>query len=315
MTLALTFPGQGSQSVGMLGDLAAVEPCVEETFRRASDVLGYDLWSLVQTGTDAELAATVVTQPAMLTAGVAVWRIWQDKGGPRPDWVMGHSLGEFSALVAADALAFEAAVALVSDRAKFMQQAVPQGEGGIAALLGLTNDAVESVCAASSQGLEDAVWAVNYNAPGQVVIAGRSGAVDRAIDAAKEAGAKRAMRLPMSVPVHCPLMGPAAERFTESLAKTSFKAPMIPVLHNASIAPATTEEDIRRTLVRQLTEPVRWADSVRVLAENGVSILVEPGPGRVLTGLAKRIDRQLTAHAIHDPASLERVREQIEATL
>ena len=307
MTLAFTFPGQGSQSIGMLAELAGDYREVEETFAEASAALGYDLWELAQHGPEARLNATEQTQPAMLAAGVAVARAWQAAGGPAPSLAAGHSLGEYAALVCAGSLEFADAIALVAARGRFMQEAVPEGQGAIAALLGLEDDRVLEVCASATNREANAiVSAVNFNAPGQVVVAGHAGAVERAIELAQAAGAKRAIKLPMSVPVHCELMEPARERLVAKLDDTRVGTPQFPVIHNADNAAHQDAGEIRVALADQLTRPVRWVESVVALREHGATVLVEPGPGRVLTGLNKRIDRALTTMAVHDGASLEK---------
>jgi [acyl-carrier-protein] S-malonyltransferase len=306
MTLAFTFPGQGSQSLGMLGELAQAEPVVRETFEEASGVLGYDLWRLCQEGPVERLDATEQTQPAMLTAGVAVWRAWCARGGAAPHRVAGHSLGEYAALVCAGALGFAEAVGLVAARGRFMQEAVPVGQGGIAAILGLEDAAVEAACEQARAVLPGRVVSpANYNAPGQVAIAGHLDALERALELAREAGARRAIRLPMSVPVHCELMAPATGRLAERLAGVELANPRVPVLHNADLRSHPEPEAIRAVLTRQLCAPVRWADTVRALREGGARVLVEPGPGRVLSGLARRIDRTLEALPVLDPGTLE----------
>jgi [acyl-carrier-protein] S-malonyltransferase len=306
MSLAFTFPGQGSQSVGMLAELAGDYPQVEETFAEASQALGYDLWELTQSGPEARLNATEQTQPAMLAAGVAVARVWEAAGGPAPALGAGHSLGEYAALVCAASLDFADAVALVAARGRFMQEAVPEGQGAIAALLGLDDEQVLEVCvSATERAGASIVSAVNFNAPGQVVIAGHAGAVEKAIALAEESGAKRAIKLPMSVPVHCELMEPARERLVAKLEDTQVNAPEFPVLHNADNAAHQDAAAIRGALADQLTKPVRWVESVIALKNHGATVLVEPGPGRVLTGLNKRVDRSLKTLAVHDSASLE----------
>lgn len=307
MTLAFTFPGQGSQSIGMLAELAGDYPQVEETFREASQALGYDLWELAQRGPETRLNATEQTQPAMLAAGVAAARAWQAAGGPAPALAAGHSLGEYAALVCAGSLDFADAIALVASRGRFMQEAVPEGEGAIAALLGLGDDGVLEVCTSATDRAGNAiVSAVNFNAPGQVVIAGHAGAVERAIALAQEAGAKRAIKLPMSVPVHCELMEPARERLVAKLAETDVRTPQFPVIHNADNAAHPDADEIRAALADQLIRPVRWVDTVAALRDHGATVIVEPGPGRVLTALNKRIDRALTTMAVHDGASLDK---------
>ena len=302
MSLAAVFPGQGSQSLGMLGDLAREFSIVAATFSEASDVLGYDLWRVCQQGPEEKLNATECTQPAMLAAGVAVWRVWVEEGGEAPVAMAGHSLGEYSALVCANALAFGDAVALVAARGQLMQEAVPAGQGAIAAILGLGDPEVEQVCGSAACG--EVVCPVNFNAPGQVVIAGHAGAVGRAIELAREAGARRAVPLPLSVPVHSPLMKPAAERFRSRIDEVEFTTPDLPVIANIGVAPHGDPGAIRERLVRQVHLPVPWTAIVRHLAGSGVTRIVEPGPGRVLAGLARRIDRRIGARAIFDPASL-----------
>jgi [acyl-carrier-protein] S-malonyltransferase len=299
---AIVFPGQGSQSVGMLGDLAAERPLVRATFAEASAVLGMDLWQLVSEGPKELLDRTDLTQPAMLAAGVAVWRVWTDAGGPDPAWMAGHSLGEFTALVCAGAMDFTDAVTLVAQRGQFMQEAVPAGAGAMAAVLGLADDQVAAACdqAAEGQVLEP----VNFNSPGQVVIAGDAAAVARGIVAAKAAGAKRAVLLPVSVPSHCALMRPAAGRLAKTLAAIPMAGPRIPVLHNVSVDATDDPAVIRDSLVRQLHSPVRWVEIVRRLGDAGVELLLEAGPGKVLAGLTKRIDDRLEALAVLDPKGL-----------
>jgi [acyl-carrier-protein] S-malonyltransferase len=304
MSLGFVFPGQGSQSVGMLAELSSSFGEVGETFGQASDALGYDLWQVVSDGPAEELNKTHVTQPAMLAAGVATWRIWQAKNGPAPVVMAGHSLGEYTALVCAGAIAFEDAVGLVADRGRFMQEAVPAGEGAMAAILGLDDEVVIEVCAKAAEG--DVVSAVNFNAPGQVVVAGSAAAVERSVNLAKEAGAKRAVTLPVSAPSHCSLMQPAADRLAERLAGIDVQMPSIPVLHNADVAAADSPEAIRDALVRQLYGPVRWVETVRAMAGQGVDALVECGPGKVLTGLNRRIERRMPIHPVLDGESLDK---------
>lgn len=307
MTVAFTFPGQGSQAIGMLAELAGDYPLVEETFGEASEALGYDLWELTQSGPEARLNATEQTQPAMLAAGVAVARVWSAAGGAMPALAAGHSLGEYSALVCAGSLTFADAMRLVAARGRFMQEAVPEGQGAIAALLGLDDDQVLGVCSeASDRNAGSIVSAVNFNAPGQVVIAGHAEALERAIVRAQEAGAKRAIKLPMSVPVHCELMEPARERLVAKLEDTEVKAPQFPVVHNADNAVHDDAAGIRDALAGQLTRPVRWVGMVSALRSLGATVLIEPGPGRVLTALNKRIDRSLKTLAVHDSASLDK---------
>ncbi len=310
-TLAFTFPGQGSHSLGMLKELADHAEEVEETFAEASRILKYDLWSLVQNGPEAELELTHKNQPALVAAGVAIWRVWHRLGGPEPALLAGHSLGEYTALVCANALSFEDAIALVAERGRLMQEAVPHGLGAMAAILGLEDEQVEALCDACAQG--DVVSAVNYNAPGQVVVAGIKEAVKRTTEAAKKAGAKRVVTLPISVPSHCSLMKPAAERLAECLEQTAIITPRIPVLHNVDVAFKREPGALRDALVRQLYNPVRWVETIQTLAGRGARILVECGPGKVLTGLNKRIVGAMTALPLLDPASLEHALVQARA--
>lgn len=301
MTFALVFPGQGSQSVGMMtayGDDAVIR----DTFAEASDALGEDLWQMVSEGPAERLALTVNTQPLMLTAGVAVYRAWIARGGPIPQLVAGHSLGEYSALVAAGALRFADAVPLVRFRAQAMQEAVPAGEGAMAALLGLEIDAVHAACAEAAAG--DVVEAANINAPGQIVIAGARAAVERAIEVAKTKGAKRAMLLPVSAPFHCALMKPAAERLRERLAQVELAAPQIAVINNVDVAVCDSPDAIRDALMRQAFSPVRWIETIEAMAGRGLAQIYECGPGKVLAGMNKRIAKDLGGGAIHDAASL-----------
>lgn len=301
MKTAVVFPGQGSQSVGMMNGFAG-EAAVEATFREASAILGEDLWALVAAGPAEALARTVVTQPLMLTAGVACWRAWLARGGAMPSYFAGHSLGEYSALVAAGALAFEDALPLVRLRAEAMQDAVPEGTGGIAALVGLADDKVAVVCAEAAQG--EVLEPANLNSPGQVVIAGHRGAVERGMAAAKAHGAKIAKMLPMSAPSHCSLMKPAAERLRERLAATAVRAPAVPVVQNADVAAFDDPARIRQALVEQLYRPVRWVETVRHLQAKGVTRIVECAPGKVLAGLVKRTVDGVEAVAITDSAAL-----------
>jgi [acyl-carrier-protein] S-malonyltransferase len=302
MKLAFVFPGQGSQSVGMLNALAAEYAVVKETFAEASQALGYDLWQIAEQGPEDKLNQTQITQPAMLAAGVAVWRTWQQKGGASPTAMAGHSLGEYTALVCAGALDFTEAVKLVADRGRFMQEAVPAGQGGMAAILGLDDEAVRKVCEQAAQG--EVLTAVNFNSPGQVVIAGTAAAVARGAEAAKAAGAKRALVLPVSVPSHCALMHPAAEKLRERLLNVKVRAPAIPVLHNVHVQAETDPDKIRDALVRQVEQPVRWVETIRRMEADGATRIVECGPGKVLAGLNKRIVSQAQTAAIHDPKSI-----------
>lgn len=302
--MAAVFPGQGSQSVGMLAALAEQWPVVEQTFSEASDALGYDLWAIVRDNPDDHLNQTLYTQPAMLAADVAVARVWSGAGGPAPAFAAGHSLGEYAALVQAGAIGFADALRLVAERARLMQNAVPAGEGGMAALLGLEDDRVAEIC--EHLPTERIVEPVNYNAPGQVVIAGHADAVAQAIEAACEAGAKRAVELPVSVPSHSSLMKEAAASLGETMSGIEFASPAIPVVHNVDGEERPDPDGIREALRRQLYNPVRWTESVQALRDRGADVYVELGPGKVLTGLARRIDRSLTAFAVEDPASLKK---------
>ena len=302
---AFVFPGQGSQSVGMMAGFGDA-PVIKATFVEASDLLRIDLWKMVLDGPAEDLAQTVNTQPLMLTAGIAVWRAWRSQGGAMPDYFAGHSLGEYSALVAAEAIEFSDAVPLVRFRAEAMQQAVPVGQGGIAAILGLDEDAVKAACAEAAHG--EIVEPANYNSPGQLVISGSRAAVERAIEAAKARGAKRAMMLPMSVPAHSSLMRPAAERLRERIAAISVAAPKVPVIQNIDVASFNDPAAIKDALVRQLYGPVRWIETIKALADAGMKHVIECGPGRVLAGLNKRIDDRIHAASIHDQASLDTVK-------
>jgi [acyl-carrier-protein] S-malonyltransferase len=304
MTLAFVFPGQGSQSIGMLAALGADEPVVHETFAEASEVLGYDLWDLCQSGPEAELGVTERTQPAMLAAGVATWRVWLRHGGPRPVAMAGHSLGEYSALVCSEALDFRQAIDLVRYRGQLMQQAVPLGEGAMAAILGLDDAELELACREAAQG--QVVEPVNFNAPGQTVIAGNAAAVARAIEAARARGAKRAVLLPVSVPSHSSLMRAAAERFAQRLADVPLQMPNVADVYTVDVRTHASPDGIRRSLTEQLFKPVRWADTVRAMLANGATTVVECGPGKVLTSLNKRIERRpdLQMLALEDPSSM-----------
>ncbi|MFZ5755520.1 MAG: ACP S-malonyltransferase [Pseudomonadota bacterium] len=301
--IALVFPGQGSQSVGMLAELGAASAAVRSTFAEASDALGTDLWQLAQQGPEEKLNDTRWTQPALLTAGVAVYRAWQEKGGAAPFVLAGHSLGEYSALVAGGALSLADGVKLVAERGRLMQEAVPAGTGAMAAILGLEDDAVRAACAQAAQG--EVVSAVNLNAPGQVVIAGTKAAVERAIEACKAAGAKRAVALPVSVPSHCALMMPAAEKLAVHLKGIAVAVPAVPVINNVDVGVAAGADAIREALVRQLHSPVRWVETVSKLAADGAAVIVECGPGKVLTGLNKRIAKDAECLCVQDPASLD----------
>ncbi|CAM3866774.1 ACP S-malonyltransferase [Xenorhabdus thuongxuanensis] len=299
---AMVFPGQGSQSLGMLADLAAEFPLVEQTFAEASAVLGYDLWTLIQQGPVEELNKTWKTQPALLAASVAIWRVWQEKGGKAPSIMAGHSLGEYSALVCAGVIEFQQAIKLVELRGKLMQEAVPEGQGAMYAIIGLDNESIAKACAESAQG--QIVSPVNFNSPGQVVIAGEKEAVERAGAACKAAGAKRALPLSVSVPSHCALMKSAAEQLAAALQDVEFNQPQFPVVNNVDVKVEKSADAIRDALVRQLYNPVRWTESVECIAELGVEQLLEIGPGKVLTGLTKRIVDTLSAVAVNDVSSL-----------
>lgn len=300
---AMVFPGQGSQTVGMLAELAEQYPIVTETFAQASDVLGYSLWDLVQNGPEEELNKTWKTQPALLAASVAIWRVWQEKQGKMPQMMAGHSLGEYSALVCAGVIDFAAAIKLVELRGQLMQEAVPAGTGAMYAIIGLDNDAIAKACEDAAQG--QVVSPVNFNSPGQVVIAGNKEAVERAGVLCKEAGAKRALPLAVSVPSHCALMKPAADKLAVALQEIEFKQPEIQVVNNVDVIAQTDANAIRDALVRQLYNPVRWTETVELIAEKGITQLLEIGPGKVLTGLTKRISKEMNAAAVNDIASLD----------
>lgn len=301
--LAFIFPGQGSQKVGMLAAAAEAHPSVGQTFEEASDALDYDLWELVQNGEQEALNMTETTQPALLTASVALWRSWRAAGGPIPARMAGHSLGEFSALVCAGSLAFPDAVRLVRERGAAMQSAVPVGEGAMAAIIGLEDAAIDRAC--QEAGTAGTVAAVNYNSPGQVVIAGHAAAVEAAIALCKDAGAKRAMPLPVSAPFHTSLMRPAGERLEEVLQSVHVSAPDIPVVHNVHAREETDPQRIRELLVEQIYSPVLWTSCVKTMIDGGVLKLVECGPGKVLAGLNRRIDKSLASYNIEEPADLE----------
>ncbi|MFK4134480.1 ACP S-malonyltransferase [Pseudomonas luteola] len=298
-SFAFVFPGQGSQSLGMLADIGAQHSQIRDTFAEASDALGYDIWSLVQQGPEEQLNQTDKTQPAILTASIALWRLWEARGGVRPSYVAGHSLGEYSALVAASALAFTDAVRLVERRGQLMQEAVPAGEGAMAAILGLEDADIVNACAEAAQG--DVVSAVNYNAPGQVVIAGNAAAVMRAVELCKARGAKRAVPLPVSVPSHCELMRPAAERFAEAVNAIQWQQPSIPVVQNVNAGVSADLTALKQNLLAQLYSPVRWVESVQLLADKRVTQLVECGPGKVLAGLNKRCVKGIETYSLDAP--------------
>ncbi|MFN4289463.1 MAG: ACP S-malonyltransferase [Permianibacter sp.] len=302
MTTAFVFPGQGSQSVGMLASFAD-ESVVKETFAEARDALGYDLWALCQNGPETELNVTWRTQPALLAASVALYRLWLSRDGAVPAFMAGHSLGEYSALVCSGALAFADGIKLVEARGKFMQEAVPEGQGKMAAILGLDDADIQAACNESAQG--EVVAPVNFNSPGQVVIAGNAAAVERAMEACKAKGAKRALPLNVSAPSHCALMKPAAERLATLLQQITFNVPAVPVVNNVDVAIETEPARIREALVRQLYCPVRWTEVVQALASKGVTRLIECGSGAVLAGLAKRINKELTAVSVQDKAAFD----------
>ncbi|RQW64214.1 ACP S-malonyltransferase [Vibrio viridaestus] len=303
---AIVFPGQGSQSVGMLAELGEQFNTVKDTFAEASSVLGYDLWNLVQNGPVEDLNETFRTQPALLAASVAIWRVWQEQGLEQPAVLAGHSLGEYSALVCAGVIDFKQAIKLVELRGQLMQKAVPAGTGAMYAIIGLDDAAIAAACEQAAEG--QVVSPVNFNSPGQVVIAGNKEAVERAGALCKEAGAKRALPLPVSVPSHCALMKPAADKLAEALKEIEFNSPAIPVINNVDVIAETSPENIKNALVRQLYSPVRWTEGVQKMHEQGVEKLIEVGPGKVLTGLAKRIVKALDAAAVNDSASFEVVK-------
>lgn len=304
--LAFVFPGQGSQSVGMLSELAAEYPQLAETFSEASSVLGQDIWELVCNGPAEALGRTELTQPLMLTGGLALWRLWTTLTEERPAVMAGHSLGEYTALVAAGSLEFGAALRVVAERGRLMQAAVPAGQGAMAAILGLDDEIVEAICREVAE--QQVVVAANYNSPGQIVIAGDSAAVERAMRACQDAGARRTLKLPVSVPSHCVLMAPAAKQMRQVLSEVRIRPPEIPVVHNADLGIHRTAEEIRAALVAQLCAPVRWTDTIRELRARGASVLAECGPGRVLSALGKRIDRSLHWVALDTPAGIETLR-------
>ena len=301
--IALVFPGQGSQSVGMLADLYAEYAIVRETFAEASAALNYDLWALVANGPEADLNETHRTQPALLTASVAVWRLWQQQNGTKPAFLAGHSLGEYSALVCAGVMSLADAVKLVEKRGQYMQTAVPAGTGAMSAIIGLDDALIAKACADAAQG--EVVSPVNYNSPGQVVIAGHKAAVERANELCKAAGAKRALPLPVSVPSHCALMRPAAEQLTTDLQSLHFNTPVISVVNNVDVAVATEATAIQDALIRQLFSPVRWTETIEFLAAQGVTEVIELGAGKVLSGLIKRINKELLTTSVHDVASFQ----------
>ena len=314
--LAFVFPGQGSQKIGMLADLAEAYPIVTQAFAEASEVLGYDLWDLVQNGAQEDINLTERTQPLLLTASVAVWRVYQEKlnaqeqNNLQPALVSGHSLGEWSALVCAGVVAFTDAVKLVQQRGKFMQEAVPPGQGGMAAIIGLDDALIIEACKNAEQG--EVVSAVNFNSPGQVVIAGNAAAVERAGALCKEAGAKRALPLPVSAPFHTSLMKPAADRLAEQINATIFKSPQIPVVHNVSAQTETDPEKIKALMIEQIYSAVRWVECVNTMGKAGITTTVECGPGKVLSGLNKRINADLITLSIEKPEEVDNVLAQLQ---
>ncbi len=309
MTIAFVFPGQGSQAIGMLNGFAG-NPVVADTLAEASDAIGFDLGKLIAEGPKDQLDLTTNTQPVMLASAVAFYRAWIAAGGAQPALVAGHSLGEYSALVASGVIAFKDAVPLVRFRAQAMQEAVPVGQGGMAAILGLSDDDVRAACAEAAQG--EIVEPVNFNAPAQVVIAGHKAAVERACEAAKAKGAKRALPLPVSAPFHSSLLKPASDRLRDYLANVNFSAPVIPLINNVDVAIVSDPAAIKDALVRQAASPVRWVESVQKMAAGGVTRVIECGPGKVLTGLVKRISGDLVADAIVDQASLDALLEAVK---
>ena len=306
--LAFIFPGQGSQSVGMMSDWGDFQSLVDETFQEASDALGYDLLSIIQQGPADQLNQTAITQPAMLASGVAAFRVWQSLGLPTAEIYAGHSLGEYAALVCAGSLEFADAIRLVAERGRLMQSAVAEGEGAMAAIIGLDDEAVIKACSLVEQGV---VSAVNFNSPGQVVIAGQRIAVEQAMENAKQLGAKRALPLPVSVPSHCSLMQSAGEALYQQLLGISVQMPSIPVIHNQNARVAESVDDIRELLKLQLSEPVLWVDCVNRIKDAGPLTLIEFGPGKVLTGLTRRIDKEMTAYAVFDADSLEKTKQSL----
>lgn len=302
--IACVFPGQGSQKVGMLADAHERFGAVRDTFAEASDALGYDVWDLVQNGEQEALNLTETTQPVLLTASVSLWRAWQEQGGAEPSVMAGHSLGEFSALVCAGALDFVDAVQLVRQRGAFMQTAVPVGEGAMAAIIGVDDEVINGICEDVSRTNGEVVAAVNFNSPGQVVIAGHTGAVEAAISSLKEAGAKRAMPLPVSAPFHTTLMKPAGEQLAQAIAQVDIATPDVPVIHNVHARSEADPEKIRSLLVEQIYSPVLWTGCVQAMVSLGVSTVIECGPGKVLSGLNRRIDKSLMSYALESSEGL-----------
>jgi len=303
MTRAIIFPGQGSQAVGMLADLYENHQVVKDTFKEASDALGYDVWALVSEDAEDKLNKTEFTQPALLTSSVAVWRAYLDNGGEKPTFLAGHSLGEYSALVCANVMSLADGVKLVEKRGQYMQQAVPAGTGAMAAIIGLADDAIAKACEDAAQG--QVVSSVNFNSPGQIVIAGNKEAVERAMELCKEAGAKRALPLPVSVPSHCALMKPAADQLAKDLDNLVFNKPDVAVVNNSDVVAEQSPAAIKQALIKQLYSPVRWTETIQYFAVEGITECFEFGPGKVLSGLSKRIDKSISCVSIGDSASLE----------
>lgn len=301
MKLGFLFPGQGSQSVGMLGDVAAAHPVIEETFHEAGEVLDLPMWQLACEGPEEQLNLTEITQPILLTASVALWRAWQGAGAPAPAIMAGHSLGEYSALVCAGAMSFQQGVALVRQRGALMQQAVPAGEGAMAAILGLENDQIDACC----EQVDGVVSPANFNAPGQVVIAGSAAAVEAAVALCTEAGARRAVMLKVSGPFHCELMQPAVEGFSQALDKVDLQMPQIPVVHNVDARVATSVDELRSKLLAQMAQPVRWSSCVEEMIRQGAEQFAECGSGKVLSGLVKRIDRSRSCGSLESAAGFD----------
>ena len=310
MKIACVFPGQGSQFVGMLAELAKTSMIVRETFEQASDLLHTDFWSLTTKGPEDELNSTLNTQPIMLAAGVAVWRVWSDQGGCQPAMMAGHSFGEYTALVNAGVLDYAIALPLARERGRLMQSAVPQNQGAMAAIVGLENTRIDEICTTAAQG--QVVAAANFNSPGQVVIAGHTAAVERAMSMATDAGARRVLRLAVSVPAHCALMESAASILAQRLAETSFKPPQIPVVQNVDVKTHEVAREIRQALALQLHHPVRWTETIHAMQAKGVDVILEMGPGRVLTGLNKRIDRRLKNLSLQDSNGLKKALQHCE---
>ncbi len=310
MNLAYVFPGQGSQSISMMTDFAASFPEIKQTFEQGSDILQQDLWKIVATGPEEDLNRTENTQPIMLCASTATWKVWQKYCTATPIKMAGHSFGEYSALVCSEALDFETALPLARYRGQVMQQAVPEGQGAMAAILGLEDQALAEVCEQAAQG--QVVQAVNFNAPGQIVIAGNAEAVARAVEAAKSAGAKRAITLPLSVPSHSALMQPAAEQLSDYLDNITMQSPKVDVIQNVDVKAYFEISDIKDALCRQLFNPVRWVETIQQIVSDGANALIELGPGKVLTGLTKRIDRKLPCYGVHDAKSMEQALENLE---